>query len=159
MIFVFLWLFFIWNYFVTVSGNFAHTTLSLSLSLPPFPIQGPHMCTKIMCVKITVAFFWEGDLFCLQRWTTLLTRYSWTQNMSSRDFQAPECLSEGRVHINQLQTGAKWPSFGIQFQDAKGRHTANSAVVHRQETNLSKGSDSTPFFWGWGSLRLTMLCK
>ena len=110
VIFVFLWLFLIWNYFVTVSGNFAHTTFSLSLSRPPFLIQGPHMYTKVMCVKMSVVFFWEGDLFCLKRWTTLLPRYSWTQNMSSRNFQAAECLSEGRVHNNQLQTGAKWPS-------------------------------------------------
>ena len=51
-------------------------TLSLSLSLPPFPIQGPHMYTDKTCVKMTVAFFWEGDLFCLKRWTTLLPRYS-----------------------------------------------------------------------------------
>ena len=49
---------------------------SLSLSLPPFPIPGPHTYTKIMCVKMTVVFFWEGDLFCLKRWTILLTRYS-----------------------------------------------------------------------------------
>ena len=61
---------------MTVSGNFAHTTLSLSLSLPPFPIQGPHMYTKITCVKVTVVFLWEGALFCLKRWTTLLPRYS-----------------------------------------------------------------------------------
>ena len=119
-----------------------HTQHSLSLSLPPFPIQGPHMYTNIMCVKMTVVFFAEGDLFCLKRWTTLLPRYStaaaakwlqlcptlrdpidgspagspipgilrWTQNMSRRDFQTPECLSEGHVCNNQLQTGTKWPS-------------------------------------------------
>ena len=37
-----------------------HTQLSLSLSLPPSPIQGPHMYTKIMGVKITVVFFLGG---------------------------------------------------------------------------------------------------
>ena len=119
-----------------------HTQHSLSLSLPPFPIQGPHMYTKITRVKVTVVFFLEGDLYCLKKWTTLLPRYSaaaaakplqlcptlcdpidgspagspipgilrWTQNMSSRDFQALECLSKGRVHNNQLQTGTQWPS-------------------------------------------------
>ena len=61
---------------MTVSGDFAHTILSLSLSLPPFPNQGPHMYTKITCVKVTVVFFWEGDLYCLKKWTTLLPRYS-----------------------------------------------------------------------------------
>ena len=76
VIFVFVWLFFIWNYFMTVSGDFAHTILSLSLSLPPFPAQGPHMYTNIMCVKMTVVFFGERDLFFLKKWTTLLPRYS-----------------------------------------------------------------------------------
>lgn len=52
-----------------------HNTLSVSLS-SSFPIQGPHMYTDIMCVKMTVAFFGEGDLFCLKGWTTLLPRYS-----------------------------------------------------------------------------------
>ena len=119
-----------------------HTQHSLCLSLPPFPIQGPHMYTKITCAKVTVVFFWEGDLFCLKKWTIVLPRYSaaaaaksfqlcpslcdlidhsppgspvpgtlrWTQNMSSRDFPAPACLSEGRIHKNELQTGTKWPS-------------------------------------------------
>ena len=136
------------------------TQHSLSLSLRPFPTQGSHMNTKITCVKVTVVFFWEGYLFCLKKWTTLLPRYSaaaakwlqlcptlcdpidgspprspipgilrWTQNMSSRDFQAPECLSEGRVHNNQLQTGTKWPSC---FRSPRA-DIPSSAVVHRQE--------------------------
>ena len=51
-------------------------TDTLSVSLPPFLSQGPHMYTKIMCVKMTAVFWGEGDLFCLKRWTTLLPRYS-----------------------------------------------------------------------------------
>ena len=120
-----------------------HTQHSLSLSLPPFPIQGPHMYTKITCVKVTVVFFLEGDLYCLKKWTTLLPRYSaaaaakplqlcptlcdpidgspagspipgilrWTQNMSSRDFQAPECLSEGACSQQSTPFGTQWPSY------------------------------------------------
>ena len=120
-----------------------HTQHSLSLSLPPFPIQGPHMYTKITRVKVTVVFFLEGDLYCLKKWTTLLPRYStaaaakwlqlcptlrdpidgspagspipgilrWTQNMSSRDFQAPECLSEGACSQQSTPFGTQWPSY------------------------------------------------
>ena len=34
------------------------------------------MYTKVMCVKMTVVFFWEWDLFCLKKWTIVLPRYS-----------------------------------------------------------------------------------
>ena len=51
----------------------------------------------------------------------------WTQSISSRDFQAPECLSDGHIS-SQLQTGRKRPS---SFRTP--RAVIHPAVIHRQE--------------------------
>ena len=75
--------------------------------------------------------------------------------MSSRDFQAAECLSEGRVHNNQLQTG----KMAQLFQDSKGRHTVSSAVVHRQETTSVRAVIPHHFAGGGGLLTLVILPK
>ena len=155
MTFVFLWLFFIWNSFVTVSGNFAHTTPFLSLSLAPFLIQGPHMYTKIMCVKITVVFFWQGDFICLKRWTTLLT----TNSNEHKIYQVEASKLQnvwvrGISPINSKQ-GQNYPAVsGLQ-----GQTYTQFSCCSQTEKNLSKGSDSIPFCWGWGLLTLVMLPK
>ena len=52
-----------------------HNTLSVSLSSSLSNPRTTHV-HKITCVKMTVVFFWEGDLFSLKWWTTLLPRYS-----------------------------------------------------------------------------------
>ena len=52
-----------------------HNTLSVSLSSSLSNPRTTHV-HKITCVKVTVVFLWEGALFCLKRWTTLLPRYS-----------------------------------------------------------------------------------
>ena len=128
VIFVFVWLFFIWNYFVSVSGDFAHTTLSLSLSLPPFPTQGPHMYTKITCVKVTVVFFgrgicsaWKGGPPCFLD-TQKNTKYVKTPKLQMLEWGA--CPQ---------QSTPKWDKTAQLFQDSKGRHTPSSAVAQRQE--------------------------
>ena len=128
----------------TISWLWVETAHTHSLCLS-FPLSNPrttHVHKDNVC-KGDCGVFWEGDLFCLKKWTIVLPRYSaaaaaksfqlcpslcdlidhsppgspvpgtlrWTQNMSSRDFPAPACLSEGRIHKNELQTGTKWPSY------------------------------------------------
>ena len=106
-----------------------HNTLSFSLSLAPFPIQESHMYTKIMCVKNTLVFFGEGDLFCPKRWTTLLTTYSNEHKIcqveASKVQNAREACPQqsipNRDRMAQL------------FPYSKSSHTPKSAVVHTQE--------------------------
>ena len=119
-----------------------HTQHSLSLSSSLSNPRTTHVHKDNVC-KGDCGVFWEGDLFCLKKWTTLLPRYStaaaakWlqlcptmcdpidgspagspipgilrrTQNMSSRDFQAPECLSEGACSQQSTPFGTQWPSY------------------------------------------------
>ena len=49
-------------------------SLCLTLFLP-FQYKD-HTCTQDNVCKDDCGVFWEGDLFCLKRWTTLLPRYS-----------------------------------------------------------------------------------
>ena len=52
-----------------------HNTLSVSLSSSLPNPRTTHVHKDNVC-KGDCGVFWEGDLFCLKRWTTLLPRYS-----------------------------------------------------------------------------------
>ena len=127
-------------------GETLHTTLSLSRSLPSFPIQGPHMYTKITCVKITVVFFWEGDLFCLKRWTTLLPRYSDEHKICQ---VGTSKLQNAGVRGVSTTVNSKLGQNCPAVPGLQGQTYTQFSCCSWTGKSLSKGSDSTPFYWGW----------
>ena len=146
MIFVFFWLFFIWNYFVTVSGNFPHTTLSISLSSPLSNLRTTHVHKDNVCKDDCGVFLergicsaWNGGQpYFLD--TQMYTKYVKPRLPSFRMLEWGMCPQ---------QSTPNWGKMAQLFQDSKGRHRPSSAVVHRGK-NLSKGSNFNHFTGGGG---------
>ena len=120
-------------------------SLSCSLSSP----KTTHVHKSNVCTDDGGVFLGGG--FVLTEKVDSLAYYilKWVQNMSSKDFQAPEFLSDGHIS-NQLQTGTKQPSC---FRTSKA--DIHPAVIHRQERTLVRVWFHT-ILLGVGSLTLVM---
>ena len=105
-----------------------HThTLSLSLSLSPFPIQGPHMYTKKMCVRWLWGVLLEGKEIVLLGKVDSLAYYIEMCKVETSKVQ------NAWVRGVSTRINCKPGKNGQPFQVSKGRHTPGSAFVHRQE--------------------------
>ena len=126
-------------------------TLSLSLFLASFPIQGPHVYRKKMCVRRVWGVLGEKKIVLLGKVDNLAYYIKMCKVETSEVQNA--WVSRGSTRIN-----CKPGKNGQPFQVSKGRHTPGSAFVHRQE-RTSVRAVIPHHVAGGGLLRLVMLPK
>ena len=132
--------------------QYSIVSLSSSLSNP----RTTYIHKDNVCKGDCGVFFFEGDLFCMERGNTLLQRYSDEHKICQVEISK---LQDAGVRGVSTTINSKLGHNGPAVSGGQGQTYTQFSCCSSTGKNLSKGSDSTPFCCGWGSLTLVMLPK